>query len=270
MKQSTETQTVADLDPPRGRWNAVRIRRRSGTNPSEWTTDRRPEPGESVAMGDLHAPDEIPDRWHADVPATESAPPYLFFSPDRASWGSYAGSTVERSNQRVFLDRHGDVDGVHRTYGGYNSAGVIVRGDVTDPGVLRDLRTLCGECGYSMGILDETDRHELEQELREEALESWALDEFWSAVENRALSAEHAGDFLGRARRVDVPGATHPMDAEQTLFHFLDGFPERERRALFQECIERTGEYFIFEQPDSAYIDTARLASAVEPADVLP
>jgi hypothetical protein len=268
--RATETQTVAELDPPRGRWHAVRIRRRTGTDPSEWTTDRRPDPGESVGMGDVHAPDDIPDPWFADVPAEETDPSYLFFSPDRASWGSYANGTVERSNHRVFLERHGDLEGVHETYGGHGSSGVIIRGDVDDPDMLRDLRTLCGECGYSTGLLDEQDWQELRSELRRDAVRSWALDDFWSEIETRAVSGERATQFLRRARRANVPGASRPLDAEETLFHILDSVPEKERRALFRECKERIGEQFIFEQPDSAYIDTAALASAVEPADVFP
>jgi hypothetical protein len=127
---------------------------------------------------------------------------------------------------------------------------------------------LCAETGYSTGLLDETDWQELRSELRRDAIRSWAVDDFWSELETRAVSGERATQFLRRARRANVPGATHPMDAEETLFHILDSVPEKERRALFRECMERIGEHFIFETPDSAYVDTATIASAVELADL--
>jgi len=265
---TTESQTVRDLDPPRGRWRAVRIRRRTDSDLSSYDIDRRPNPGESVAMGDLVDPDNITDYWFSHVPTRETEPGYLFFSPDRASWGSYHHGTVERSNQRVFLERHSDVEGVHGTHGGYNSHGVVVRGDVDDPGVIRDLRMLCAETGYSTGLLDETDWQELRSELRRDAVRSWAVDDFWSEIETRAVSGERAEDFLGRARRVDVPGAPGPAGAEETLYRILDSTPQEERRELFWQCKERRREQFVFEDAVSAYIDTASLAKAVEPADL--
>lgn len=273
MKQATESKTVADLDPPRGRWHAVRIRRRPVGDPSTGNVDRRPEPGESVDLSDLADPDDITDHWFSHTPTRETDPPYLFFSPNRASWGAitnYGGGPVERSNQRVFLRRHSDVEGVHETLGKFGARGVLVRGDVTDPGVLRDLRILCAETGYSTGLLDRGDLQELESELRRDAVRSWALDDFWAGVETRALSSEHGGPFLDRARRADVPGTSEPMDPEETLYHFLDAAPENAKRSLFWECVDRTGERFVFEQADAAYIDTATLASAVQPSDVLP
>lgn len=265
IEPETGPETVRSLDPRVGRWNAVRITNRTGDRGNRsWETLRRIPSGASVGMRDLHEPDSIPETWHApDLPTTETDPRFLYWKPDRASWASYSGTgPTERSNFRVFLRRHGDRDGVHRVHGGHNTNGVLIRGDVTAEPVLRDVRRLDAST-IAGGTLDGTDRAELEETLRREALDGWALRQFWSAVENRALTED---PFAEHARRTD----RHAGDTEETLCFFIDRFPETERKNLFRRCRERTGTGWTPEGPDSVYIDVERVASAVEPSDVLP
>lgn len=274
--------TALGIELPNAETYAYRKRKYLGNCKHE--TIRTPE-GSSVSVSNL----EDPNSTLLDEP--EDRPAFLYVSPRGFTWGSYIGSVVERSNWNVFLRRHGERDGVFRTYGGHGSHGIAVRGNVTDAAVLRDLRSVDGGA-YSYPLLDEEDWSALEFALERHALggsaeynfadgdklsgrSGRALDAFRSALEDRLICAvETEPAFRKRARRaLGVGGPETGRDAVENtvdaVLDALDAFPDGELRSVFDRHAER-GADVIFETANGPYVDTDAVASSVDPSFVLP
>jgi hypothetical protein len=61
---------------------------------------------------------------------TEDLRKSLFIQPELLAGSDYSGGTLQRSNNKAFLDSFGDVEGVYEIRGGMGTYGVAVRLDV--------------------------------------------------------------------------------------------------------------------------------------------
>lgn len=146
----------------------------------------------------------------------------LFMVP-YTTGSEYSGTLVERSNYQAFLDEYGDIPGVHTTFGGYNTFGVLVEASIDDEGLLEALASL-----ESYPLLDESLHSEMEMDAQFEAWKNWASSDFGSALEK---------EFGVEIDSPDSPSMT----------------------TLFFEAAESANEYWVNEQGDEMYIDIDRI-----------
>jgi hypothetical protein len=203
------------------------------------------------------------------VPFDELPDEKTWFTHPRLSFGDYTNTgPEERANVETFVTRHRETDGVRETYGAYGARGVAVRGDVSDPAVLRDLRRVAGPTAYGRPVLDPDAVDRVRETLRTEAVDGWALREFWGHVEEFACrnAVDLVNTFLSFANDADADRVRRARDADgldAAVYSILDAFPETERRRLFERAVDASGAQFIFEST-GAHIDTERVADAVQ------
>jgi hypothetical protein len=265
---------VLSLDLPQSKIYAYRSRNYS-------TNEKLRKPvGNSVSIGDLEEPDS------PVLEEIESDPSRLYVSPRGFTWGSYVGTTVERSNYNVFLDRHGDVDGVFRTYGGHGSNGILIRADVTDSDVIEDLRSVASY----YPVLDDGDHSRLEMALEnfqlgldptyddKRGINGWkgdALDSFRESLETRIIDVLESEPEMRRRTRnaLYTNGPETGRDAIDDLIGAvntgLENTPDDVLRDIFWKHVER-GRDIIHETATGPYIDTDAVASRVKPTTFVP
>ena len=146
----------------------------------------------------------------------------LFIVPNTTG-SDYSGSLVERSNYQAFLDEYGDIPGVHTTFGGYDTFGILVESSIDDEGLLEALAAL-----ESYPVLDDSLYSEMEMEAQFEAWKSWASSDFGSALEKE----------FG----VEIESPENPSMI-----------------TLFLEAAENANEYWVNEQGSEMYIDIDRI-----------
>jgi len=164
-----------------------------------------PTPMEDLASlyyGHLH---EDPDGPLVEIPFT--------------MYSDYSGSTVERSNCEVFLERFGKTPGVWPVYGGYGTCGVVVlvekRADEEIKEVLDALE--------DYPLIDEEHMSNLELEIEDEDWDSWIKQDL-----RRML------------------GDCAPEDDDELYQQFM-------------RAMDKTNTYFVHEDAVSAYVDLDRV-----------
>ena len=142
-----------------------------------------------VSYGDLKpadCPDDA-DKYLSALPAEDTEPGEIYFYVPCASGSDYSGSTVERSNYKVFTETYGDKDFVFSAYGGHGTYAAVV--GLT--GLLGcDDDTFEEICNALEGLedypcIDDEALSELEMESADEAWDSWASGDFVRAVERK-------------------------------------------------------------------------------------
>jgi hypothetical protein len=89
--------------------------------------------------------------------------PYTFYS-------DYSAGTVERSNYNVFMERYGQLKGVHTVYGGGNAGGVLITCELYNNN--SEIRELIKGL-FEYPALDDENLSKVEHELFEESWEDW-------------------------------------------------------------------------------------------------
>lgn len=155
----------------------------------------------------------------------------LVFHPAGCSYSDYSGSTVERSNAEVLMNRYGHMNCVVRQTGGYGTtAFVIVPGRAIwdDADELNELIEDL-DCIANYFILDEEHLSALEAEVLEGNWESWIRADL-----ERELERETGLD-----------------DIDLTI-------------DVLYELLEHTGEVPIFENPNTVYVDIKRITTGYQ------
>lgn len=100
-----------------------------------------------------------------------------YVEPDNMGYSDYSGSTVDRSNVRVFMEAFEEHQGVEwwLLYGGHGTEAIVVRRDA-DERVPEIGEFFDGLANYPLA--DESDHSELEMELQEEAWKDFGLSDF--------------------------------------------------------------------------------------------
>jgi hypothetical protein len=158
---------------------------------SQWGYIRRAEG--SVGYGDFKNTD-WPDSAESYLGALSDKPEdseEIYFYVPYASGSDYSGSTVEKSNAKVFEETYGSEEWVHSVYGGYSTyavavglTGLLTCADDTFDAICEALEGLA-----DYPLLDEEAHSALEMELSDEAWDSWGKDSFV-----KELEAEFAED----------------------------------------------------------------------------
>lgn len=163
--------------------------RDSLTGLSAWGYLRRIPEDESVSYGDMKeaGPPESAEAYLKALSPDPEAEGELYFFLPYASGSDYSGSTVERSNYKVFLEDHGKQPFVWDCYGGFGTYAVVI--GLT--GLLQ-----CEEDTFDMILeiieglgnypcIDDEALSELEMEGADEAWECWAASDFLKALEKK-------------------------------------------------------------------------------------
>lgn len=136
--------------------------------------------------GNFHWSDLDPVRA-SDKDDIRRHPENYVYLPRYLAFGDYDNSgSVERSNQRVFLEAFGARPGIYEIYGSHGSQAVGIRlsiedADAEDEWVEELIRTLSGLEDYP--VLDDEDMSNLEQEMFEEAYDNFGRTDFVRAIE---------------------------------------------------------------------------------------
>jgi hypothetical protein len=110
--------------------------------------------------------DRFPSDSHGD-----------YVEPNHLGYSDYGGSTVERSNYRVFVEQFAEHQGTEwwSLYGGHGTAAIVVRRDADErvPEIGEFLDAL-----ESYPLADEDDHTQLEMELEDDAWRDYGLADF--------------------------------------------------------------------------------------------
>jgi hypothetical protein len=122
------------------------------------------ETGCSYSLGDFQ-------DYRGEV--TEALSKSLFIIPKLLSGSDYSGGMVERSNFRVFLKEHKEVDGVYELFGGYGTFGIAVRLDVYNSN--NDIKEALDALD-NYPVINDEDLSEMESEADQELVTDTAKD----------------------------------------------------------------------------------------------
>lgn len=144
------------------------------------------------------------------------------------TWSDYSGCTVERSNQRSFMNLFGNIPGVYPVYGGYGTAGVLIEYELYESN--QDIQDVINGL-FDYPLINEEDHSELEFELEDEA---------WDWI------------------KYDLPKAL--LEAGKITEDESDD--EDALKDKFYQTIRDNNIYFIFEDAVSAYIRIEEVVKA--------
>lgn len=168
----------------------------------------------------------------------------------RCSWpGGYDAPAIYAANQKYWEAEYGeqpsyvDVDGM---------PGIDPRFVLQDDTILEDLESLRNYPCLDAGLAGE-----IELGRQDEAWNSWAESEWRDAVQTRLADAIEA----------NLPESDHTTDPDSLADDLLDGKDE-ELAELFRYCCEQSGTYWEEESDGSQYVDFARVAGALDLADL--
>jgi hypothetical protein len=184
-----------------------------------------------VQQSDKEAPEDFSDLRPIDGPVD----PGYFFVPDALSGSRTQQNSVNIGNNRVFLKRYGDEEGVFPLRGNHGSFGVAVRISAISTPMLDDFKGLIED----YPSLDDEETSKAEHELIDEAWNDWAHFDFIRALE------------------------THLPDQEPQI----DALDEDQARELFDRVRIRMGVEWT-EDSGGVYIDVVPVATNVTPEDL--
>lgn len=183
-----------------------------------------------VQKSDKEAPESFSDLRPVEGPID----PAYFFVPDGLSGSRTNRDSVNIGNNRVFLKRYGNQEGVFPLKGDHGSFGVAIRISAISPEMLDDLKGMAED----YPSLDDEEAAKAEHEQIDEAWDDWAHFDFIRALENH---------LPGQEERIDG------LDDDQARELF-----DRARRRLGAEWVQDSGGMFI---------DVVPIAETVTPED---
>ncbi len=161
------------------------VEKDSGGYSKRWGHVRRADG--SVSYGDFKEtdwPDSAESYLEGLSDDCEESNECYFYVPC-ASGSDYSGSTVEKSNAKVFEETYGSEEWVHSVYGGFDTyavavglTGLLTCADDTFDAICEALEGLA-----DYPLLDEEAHSALEMELSDEAWDSWVRDDFTCALD---------------------------------------------------------------------------------------
>lgn len=100
------------------------------------------------------------------------------------TFSDYSGCTVERSNQRVFMEMFKDIPGVYPLYGGYSTTGVLIKYSLYEENeeIQETINSL-----FDYPLIDEEDMSNLEMEIEDESWDSWIKSDLISELEKNEI-----------------------------------------------------------------------------------
>lgn len=165
--------------------------------------------------------------------------------PALLSYSDYSGSTVERSNERVWAKEFADSENEAWTTvgGGHGTTAVVIRVEAMTDEMREFLDAL-----EDYPVADESDMSELELELQQEAWDNWAAREF----KNLALKA-------ATAEAVEMfPDADEGL-VEEAVDEAFDNLDKDALFQMFHDAAEAANEYWETETGGDQYIDMKRV-----------
>jgi len=113
-------------------------------------------------------------------------------------YSDYSGSTVDRSNCDVFLERYGKRADVWETYGGFGTRGVIMRRRVYDDPQTEEEEEIreCIDSLFNYPLIDEEHHSNLEFELEEEGWNDYGRDDLRRALKKSAIYTDEELDDI--------------------------------------------------------------------------
>lgn len=96
-----------------------------------------------------------------------------YFNSKYLGYSDYSGSIGNKANQRIFLEKFGDLDGVIEIYGSHSYSDVLIKLELLNNN--EELREILLDL-ENYGSIDEDNHWMIEEEAKEEALDFVILD----------------------------------------------------------------------------------------------
>jgi hypothetical protein len=161
----------------------------------------------------------------------------IWYMPELMTWGDYIGDPVRRANYNVFLEKFGNIKGVHQiTTFGFD--GVVIHHDAL---LLHDEIRECLSDLYDYAAIDDEAVGEVEYELRQEA-EPGVVSDICFRAEQR-----------------------YRYRSDERYAKFEDEAPDDECIIQWIDWLARDGRVeWIFETATSAYLDVDQVLDKLE------
>ena len=162
----------------------------------------------------------------------------FLFAPNYMTYSDYSGSSLDRANCDVFLEKHEDTEGVHETCGDFGTRGVAVMLSAITDEMIEDFESL-----EDYPSLDDDALSNLEMEMETEDWKSWIAHDFrWEL--KKKFGEEEAQDAL------------------------IDVIDDEELFALYRALCERTSTYWCSESAVGGHVDIERLVKSATVEDI--
>ena len=203
--------------------------------PFQWRHIHTPE-SRVISYGDLYL-----------VPVYDEIKWTFLFEPNYMTYSDYSGSSLERANCDVFLEKHEDTEGVYETCGDFGTRGVAVMLSAITDDMLEDFESL-----EDYPSLDDDALSNLEMEMETEDWKAWIEHDLRRALKD-ALRLSDDDD-----KATCDPGIEEMIDAldDEKLF------------TLYRTLCERTSTYWKPESAVGGTIDLERLVKAATVEDL--
>ncbi len=157
------------------------------------------------------------------------------FTPSYFTYSDYSGSTVERSNCDVFIEKYGENPGVYELYGDYGTRGVAVKLSAITPEMIEEFQALS-----DYPLMDEEHHSNLEFEMEQEAWGDWISGDFRRDLAKMFPDHEEEIDEMDEAKLFD----------------------------LFRERMEKTNTYYVHEDAVSVWVNIDDLLEGMTAKDL--
>jgi hypothetical protein len=144
--------------------------------------------------------------------------PYTIYS-------DYSGSTVERSNCDVFLERYGKRPDVWETYGGFSTRGAVMRRMVYDDPQTDEEEEIkeCIDSLFNYPVIDEERMSNLEFELEEESWNDYGRSDLRYALKKAGIYTDEEMDDISDESLDQMWYVTCDVEAIYPIFEDANG-----------------------------------------------
>lgn len=192
--------------------------------------------------------------WDKVNNQSEVDPAKVYVIPNYCTGSDYSGSLLEVSNMKALREslpaEYEDGDQYIVYHGGHGTFAIAIRLDAVTEDLLETLEAL-----EDYPLIDESLHSELEIESQNEAWESWAKDEFRTAL-GQALSAQYEASSASDQREGETD-ADYTARYDSAVDWLEDGaeISDDNLSSLFWKMAELANEYWCNEQGSDSYID---------------
>lgn len=185
-------------------------------------------PGKENVWGEMYTPEEaqVSSVSYGDIKPDEAG---QYIEVPYSTYSDYSGDTVNRANCAEFLRLFGELDGVYPIYGGYSTAGVLIRRSLYEQNTeVKDVIDALDD----YPLINEETMSEIEMEIENESWDSWIKSDLTRELEK----IEEPSDLIIKLLADD--------ELLEHSFYFV---------------MDKVNEYFIHEDAVNVYIHLDRI-----------
>jgi len=203
--------------------------------------DLQPVLGNSLRYADTYGRGELKDWARVSYGSFERSETGTIYIPNLLSGSDYSGSSVERSNHRVWCEQFKSSQGElwWDLYGGWGTFAIAIDAERATDDMIEVLSRLA-----DYPLISESDLSELEHELENEAWDSYIESDFTRALRKKFCNGESDEENEQNDSRIDALSSDELYE-------------------LFSQAMETSNTYYEHETGGSVYVDIDRVLEAI-------